>query len=352
MLESKILPTILIILPSSVFLLVAHPGAGKAAAEKCNTRPSSSAPQGTHWYYRINSADNRRCWFLSSEDIKVRSHARELISSVPSPSPVPQHGNEPARATAPQTRPALTASARMAPANMLADTAFTESSMPQREMAMDFAARWPDRPEFTNINVSALALMSNSYADTPGATDAEDELSLRSFDTETGQRQQNPAGETAFRLALLAAALGLVSLTVVGSFEIARRAGQPYVRASWRAVAGLPNSLRRMRADLINLTDSSPMQERYAVRRDPRPTDPVQDLKVSLSELMGDLRRANAASYSPRSFAPSPRQMHKRAADKNQVSFEARFGFGLDEGRVLNPAAERTHEVLEIPAIV
>src|SRR5439155_10436565 len=89
------------------------PGAGKAAAEKCNTRPSSSAPQGTHWYYRINSAD-RRCWFLSSEGIKVRSHARELIS--PSPSPVPQHGNEPARATAPQTRPALTA--RMPPANM------------------------------------------------------------------------------------------------------------------------------------------------------------------------------------------------------------------------------------------
>lgn len=76
-------------------------------------------------------------------------------------------------------------------------------------MAMDFAARWPDRPEFTNVDVSALALMSNSYADTPGATDADDELPLRSFDTETGPRQQNPAGETAFRLALLEAALGL-----------------------------------------------------------------------------------------------------------------------------------------------
>ena len=40
---------------------------------------------------------------------------------------------------------------------MPADTASTESSMPQREMAMDFAARWPDRPEFTNVDVSALA---------------------------------------------------------------------------------------------------------------------------------------------------------------------------------------------------
>ena len=204
MLKSKILPTILIILPSSVFLLLAHPGAVKAAADECNTRPSSSAPQGTHWYYRINSADNRRCWFLSSEGSKVRCRARELISRVPSPSPAPQHGNEPARATAPQTRPALAPSAQMPPAKTRpADTASTQSSMPQRAMAMDFAARWPDRPEFTNVNVSEPAVMSNSYADTPGATDAEDGLPLRSFDTETGPRQQNPAGETAFRLVLL-----------------------------------------------------------------------------------------------------------------------------------------------------
>jgi hypothetical protein len=309
---------------------------------------SSSAPQGTHWYYRINSADNRRCWFLSSEGSKVRSRARELISRVPSPSPAPQHGNEPARATAPQTRPALAASAQMPPAKTRpADTASTQSSMPQRAMAMDFAARWPDRPEFTNVNVSEPAVMSNSYADTPGATDAEDELPLRSFDTETGPRQQNPAGETAFRLVLLAAALGLVSLTVVGGgFELARRAGQPFVRASWRAVAERPASLGRMRSDLTNLTDSSPVQERYAVRRGPRPTDPVHDLKASLSELIGDLRRATAASYSPRSFAPPARRVHKRTTDKNQVSFEARFGFARDEGRVWQeviPTAERCY---------
>ena len=79
MLESKILPTILIILPSSVFLLLAHPGAGKAAAEKCNTRPSSSAPQGSHWHYRVNHTDNRRCWFLSSEEMKVRSNELRIL---------------------------------------------------------------------------------------------------------------------------------------------------------------------------------------------------------------------------------------------------------------------------------
>ena len=93
MLESKILPTILIILPSSVFLLLAHPGAGKAAAEKCNTGPSSSAPQGSHWHYRVNHTDNRRCWFLSSEGMKVRSNARGAMSDVASQSPAPKRDN-------------------------------------------------------------------------------------------------------------------------------------------------------------------------------------------------------------------------------------------------------------------
>jgi hypothetical protein len=94
-----------------------------------------------------------------------------------------------------------------------------------------------------------------------------------------------------------------------------------------------------MRSDLINLTDSSPVQERYAVRRGPRPTDPVQDLKVSLSELMGDLRRATAASYSPRSFAPPARQMHKRAASAiNWLSFTS--GYEVRQGK-RSPAKAR-----------
>jgi hypothetical protein len=52
--------------------------------EKCDTGPSSSAPQGSHWHYRVNHTDNRRCWFLSSEGMKVRSNARGAMSDVAS----------------------------------------------------------------------------------------------------------------------------------------------------------------------------------------------------------------------------------------------------------------------------
>ena len=59
------------------------------------------------------------------------------------------------------------------------------------------------------------------------------------------------------------------------------------------------------------------------------PTDPAHDLKTSLGELMADLQRATAASYSPRSFAPPPRQVNKRTAIKyRQIPFDAHHGEG------------------------
>ena len=193
MLESKILPTILIILPSSVFLLLAHPGAGKAAAEKCNTRPSSSAPQGSHWHYRVNHTDNRRCWFLSSEGMKVRSNARGAMSDVASQSPAPKRDNtsEAAPATPPRTTSAQIASVQMAPEQATAaDPAFSETPVREHAAAMDVAARWPDLPESPNLDASELAAISNSYADTQTAADAEEQMPLTWPVTEAGRAGQ------------------------------------------------------------------------------------------------------------------------------------------------------------------
>ena len=193
--ESKILPTILIILPSSVFLLLAHPGAGKAAAEKCNTRPSSSAPQGSHWHYRVNHMDNRRCWFLSSEGMKVRSYARGAMSDV-APTSKRDNTSETARATPPRTTSAQIASVQMAPAQATAaDPAFSETRVHEHATAMGPTARWPDLPKSPNLDASELAAVSNSYADTQTTADAEEQMPLTWPGTEAGRagQQQGPA---------------------------------------------------------------------------------------------------------------------------------------------------------------
>ena len=105
MLGSKILPAIFLVLPPTI-LLMAQASAGTPAAADCRARPGSSAPEGTHWYYRVNRTDNRHCWYLSSAGMKVRSDSRAATSDVALPSSTPKRDNdsETVRATPPHLR--------------------------------------------------------------------------------------------------------------------------------------------------------------------------------------------------------------------------------------------------------
>jgi hypothetical protein len=81
-----------------------------------------------------------------------------------------------------------------------ADPAFSETPVREHAAAMDFAARWPDPPESPNLDASELAAISNSYADTQTAADAETQMPLTGPVTEAGRagQQQGPAGQAAF----------------------------------------------------------------------------------------------------------------------------------------------------------
>ena len=320
MLGPKILPAIfLVVLPT--ILLMAQASAGKPVAQACNTRPGQSAPQGIHWYYRVNHTDNRRCWFLSSEGMKVRSYARGAMSDVASQSPTPKRDNasETARATPPRTTSAQIASVQMVPEQATAaDPALSETPVRGHAAAMDFAARWPDLSESPDLYASELAAISNSYADTRTAADAEEQMPLTWPVTEAGRagQQQDPAGQAAFGSVFLAGALALGSLSLVGGvFKLARRSRQRYLRDPWRAAAGRPGPRRHMRADFKELTGSSSPRHGTSVRRVPQPTDPAHDLETSLAELMQDLQRARAANFSPRSFAPPANHTERVAAE-------------------------------------
>src|SRR5690242_1107146 len=35
-----------------------------AAADECLAKPNGPSPRGSHWYYRIDRASNRHCWYL------------------------------------------------------------------------------------------------------------------------------------------------------------------------------------------------------------------------------------------------------------------------------------------------
>ena len=64
--------------------------ASTARAVDCLAAPNSSAPKNSHWYYRIDRTEQRKCWHMdianqSSQQATVQT-AREAPPAKPSPS--------------------------------------------------------------------------------------------------------------------------------------------------------------------------------------------------------------------------------------------------------------------------
>lgn len=158
------------------------------AADDCLSEPKDQAPQGSHWFYRVERGTKRHCWYLKDASDKVSQAApansapvanpaspgRETISA-PAASPAPSNRETTAQRSLadahaelplPQTRfdppPAASPAQRMAAP--LANAASPDSN--QSATAQDanqqsslIAARWPD-PSSANAspsNVSAPA---------------------------------------------------------------------------------------------------------------------------------------------------------------------------------------------------
>lgn len=53
-----------------------------ARADDCLTTPGSPAPNGSHWYYHLDSTKQRKCWYLRAAD----QPAQPASAQIPSPS--------------------------------------------------------------------------------------------------------------------------------------------------------------------------------------------------------------------------------------------------------------------------
>jgi hypothetical protein len=49
----------------------------KAKADECQSRPGTSTPSGSHWYYRIERGSGRRCWYLGAKNKSTAAAATE-----------------------------------------------------------------------------------------------------------------------------------------------------------------------------------------------------------------------------------------------------------------------------------
>src|SRR5580704_10200536 len=99
------------------------------AGDDCLAAPNAGAPQGSHWYYRLDRAAHRKCWYVGAQGAKVRRAAAARTPVAP-PSTETAAVDVPAPAAAPEGIPATPASPRAPAAVAPADAAFV--------------SRWPD----------------------------------------------------------------------------------------------------------------------------------------------------------------------------------------------------------------
>jgi hypothetical protein len=141
-----------------------HGAPASAEADKCLAGPKGTAPEGGHWYYRVERGTKRHCWYLGDEKEKVtraapaissasansaspasppeNAAAQRTIADARAELPPPQMPVEPQTGTTGQRAVAPAANAVGADTNQRANAWDTNTqSSPQSSV---IASRWPE----------------------------------------------------------------------------------------------------------------------------------------------------------------------------------------------------------------
>jgi hypothetical protein len=107
------------------------------AAGDCLASPKGTAPEGQHWYYRVERSTKRQCWYLRAEGGKTAT-TTQTANAAPEPdSPAPQSVQD-ARAEYIAPRSAAQNAQPAAAPQPASSTADSNAQQPA------VAARWPD----------------------------------------------------------------------------------------------------------------------------------------------------------------------------------------------------------------
>jgi hypothetical protein len=85
----SVLAKIVLFLAYSV--LVAGTSHAESIVTDCITKPNSTAPQGSHWFYRLDRVTHRQCWYLGTQRTKKPQIASPAPSLTTAPIPLPRN---------------------------------------------------------------------------------------------------------------------------------------------------------------------------------------------------------------------------------------------------------------------
>jgi hypothetical protein len=289
-------------------LAVAASDTPERAADNCLRAPKDETPRGSHWYYRIDHATQRHCWYLAEEKDKLARAAPQ--DSAPAADPVsPPKSTTAQRSVAdaraefpppttriePETRVFGGQPAPAAPANMAgnANSARAATADADRQASV-VASRWPGTSDVTpsvnpappTVNVAAAA-PPNAPAVPPQAAAAPAQavpaVTLAAADAPSGK----PWDSIPMLLTVAVGALSVAGVMGSAIFRIGskRRSRRRQIWGDRRA-PGKANYADRVSppANLHPRELHGRMDERRGRRRQDDPNERIDELLAQLSQ--------------------------------------------------------------------
>jgi hypothetical protein len=255
------------------------------AADECLSQPNSTAPKGSHWYYRVDRANQRQCWYLGAERAKARPQQQQ--SALTSPPPA---ASKPAERTAPQT-------ATPAPQTTTEVAAIPVKTTVIRVSAADDAIL---RPSFLETSGWGRAdesadesLISTKRADQHSVTVTDDAQPGRPIvaASEAATSEQPSLFSNAFvhLVALLAAVLAIVAVIGRIIFRLSRIRPADRVKPGAERASG-PFSSRQTRAAPSGQRNRSNPRRPDLSRDETGNAAVVADLEQSVQRLLHELQ--------------------------------------------------------------
>jgi hypothetical protein len=207
---------------------VAEPAA-QAAADECLSKPGSTAPRGSHWFYRVDRATGRHCWYLGAEGTKARAVS-------PKPAAQPKEASKPTADSNPPVR-AEAAAAPVPSAQAVRDEAdATDTSAGQNGATPEFTTRWPALVKPLDAKAQDRFSAANSFAEELAVPDKQDDMPLVWPVLTPAERVAAGMAAAAkvrweYLLAIIAAALALAATLIGAIFN--RSSPLPSLRFDW-----------------------------------------------------------------------------------------------------------------------
>jgi hypothetical protein len=231
------------VLAGANFTAVAENGTRTAdttkPADNCQSAPKGSAPAGGHWYYHIDRATKRQCWYIGEEkkreDKKTARAAapqdQEPSADVANNAPPPQQQNPTvsksvaeARAEWPSPQSNVAQNADVTGAISAPDNS-QRATAPESAQPSLITSRWPDASEQSSSNNPPLAAASpqvnasQATAMPAPPQPAVGPVALTAASAPLGK----PSGSTQTLLMVMASALAFAGLVATLVFRFGRK---------------------------------------------------------------------------------------------------------------------------------